>query len=184
MCLISGKIGAIAPTHEKIKGLAALGGQAAGVSLMSFDKDAFCSYGWDKNANSPVSPERAAAYVLALNDLLKQGKGSRLDRCGVGFLYWTKKPQEYDPISILENASPEQVEKLLLLDRGGLKVEPNEFYLMGVAGNGGRLLVRYWLHESLAEALANVAAWFNGLRISNPFTGRIADPPKLWQLLS
>ena len=183
MCMISGKFGPIAPTHEKIKGLAALGGQAAGVSLMSFDKDAFCSYGWDKNANSPVSPERAAAYVLALNDLLKQGKGSRIDRCGVGFLYWTKKPAAEDPISILENATPEQVEKLLLLDKGGLNLEPNEFYLLGVSGNGGRLLVRYWLHESLEKTLANVSAWFKGLRISSPFTGQIAEAPKLWQLL-
>ena len=84
MCLISGKTGPIAPTHEKIKGMASLGGQSAGVALMSFDKDAFCSYGWEKNANSPVSPERAAAYVLALNDLLKRGKASRIDHCGVG----------------------------------------------------------------------------------------------------
>ena len=54
MCLISGKIGPIAPTHEKIKGVGSLGGQPAGVSLMSFDKEAFRSYGWDQNANSPV----------------------------------------------------------------------------------------------------------------------------------
>ncbi len=54
-CLISGRTGPVAPTHEKIKGLANLGGQSTGVSLMSFDKEAFRSYGWDQCDNSPVS---------------------------------------------------------------------------------------------------------------------------------
>lgn len=184
MCLISGKIGPIAPTHEKIKGLASLGGQAAGVAMMSFDKEAFRSYGWEQNANSPVSPERAAAYVLALNDLLKRGKASRVDHCGVGFLFWTKKPIEQTPISLLEEADPEQVRKLLLLDEGSIGLDPNEFYLLGVSGNGGRLLVRYWLHENLEKVLRNVVGWFKDLRISSPFSGQIADPPKLWQLLA
>jgi CRISPR-associated protein Csd1 len=184
MCLISGKIGPIAPTHEKIKGLASLGGQSAGVSLMSFDKEAFCSYGWEQNANSPVSPERAAAYVLALNHLLKRDNASRIDHCGVGFLFWTKLLVEKTPISILEEADPEQVRQLLLLDESGLYLDPNEFYLLGVSGNGGRLLVRFWIHENLEKVQRNVAGWFKGLRISSPFTGGIADPPKLWQLLA
>jgi CRISPR-associated protein Csd1 len=184
MCLISGKIGPIAPTHEKVKGVGSLGGQQAGVSLMSFDKDAFCSYGWEQNANSPVSPERAAAYVLALNDLLKRGNASRIDRCGVGFLFWTKKFIEKTPISIVEEADPEQVKQLFLLDEGSLRLSPNEFYLLGVSGNGGRLLVRFWIHENLEAVLKNVAAWFKGLRIASPFTGEIAEPPKLWQLLA
>lgn len=183
MCLISGKTGPIAPTHEKIKGMASLGGQSAGVALMSFDKDAFCSYGWERNANSPVSPERAAAYVLALNDLLKQGKASRIDRCGVGFLFWTKEPVEKTPVSILEDADPEQVRRLLLLDEGSLQLKPNEFYLLGVSGNGGRLLVRFWLHENLETVHKNIAGWFKGLRISSAFGGT-PDPPKLWQLLN
>ena len=182
MCLISGKVGPIAPTHEKIKGMASLGGQSAGVALMSFDKDAFCSYGWEQNANSPVSPERAAAYVLALNDLLKRGKASRIDRCGVGFLFWTKELVEKTPISIVEEADPEEVQQLLLLDEGSLHLDTNEFYLLGVSGNGGRLLVRFWHHENLERVHKNVAGWFRGMRIASPFGG-MADPPKLWQLL-
>src|ERR1017187_1602612 len=151
MCLISGKIGPIAPTHEKIKGMSSLGGQSAGVALMSFDKEAFCSYGWEQNANSPVSPERAAAYVLALNDLLKGGRKSRIDRCGVGFLFWTKKLVDRTPFSTVEEADPEDVHQLLQPDEGGLHLEPNEFYLLGVSGNGGRLLVRFWIHQSRSE---------------------------------
>jgi len=103
MCLISGNIGPFAPTHDKITGVP--DGQPSGVSLMSFDKDAFQSYGWDKNANSPVSPDRASAYVLTLKDLLKRGEhrrgysrdkivSTRFDAGGVAFLYWTREPSD------------------------------------------------------------------------------------------
>jgi CRISPR-associated protein Csd1 len=89
-CLISGIVGPIPPTHPKIKHTAALGGQPAGVSLMSFDKGAFRSYGWEQNANSPVSSDRAMAYVLALNDLLKPGSPHRKDFGDVAFLFWLR----------------------------------------------------------------------------------------------
>lgn len=183
MCLVCGGIGPIARTADKIKGLASLGGQPAGVALMSFDKAAFRSYGWEQNANSPVCPDRTTAYVLALNDLLTPGGSSRIDHGGVGFVFWTKKPATQDPMALIESADPEQVRSLLLLDEGGLHLDPNEFYMLGVSGNGGRLLVRYWLHESLETVLKNVAAWFRGLRIVNVFDGGIAPPPKLWQIL-
>ena len=44
---------------RKDQRVSSLGGQASGVALMSFDKEAFRSYGWEQNQNSPVSPDRA-----------------------------------------------------------------------------------------------------------------------------
>jgi len=182
MCLISGLVGPIAATHDKIKGVGNLGGQAAGVSLMSFDKAAFRSYGWEQNANSPVSPSRAAAYVLALNDLLKTGGTQRRDHAGIGFVFWTKLSTHDDTYDTIENATPAQVNKLLQLDPIAVR-DPDQFYFLGVSGNGGRLLVRHWYHESLLRVKRNVAAYFEDLRIANAFTGAIADPPPLWRLL-
>ncbi len=180
-CLISGRVAAIAPTHEKIKGLASLGGQSSGVSLMSFDKAAFRSYGWEQNANSPVSPDRAMAYVLALNDLLKPGSAHRKNIAGVGFIFWTKRKQEFDPMSNLDYAEPAQVQRLLSFDPIA-DPDPNLFYMAGVSGNGGRMLIRYWVAETLSTVKANLRAWFEGLHIANAFTGEFADPPRLWQL--
>lgn len=182
-CLISGRIGPIAPTHEKIKGLANLGGQSSGVALMSFDKEAFRSYGWEQNANSPVAADRAMAYVLALNDLLKRDGGHRKDIGGVGFIFWTKEPEETDLMGTIEQADEKQVKALLSLDLGD-EPDPNMFYMAGVAGNGGRMLIRYWIAESLKTAKRNLQDWFNGLRVVNGYTGQPADPPRLWQLLN
>lgn len=182
MCLISGLVGPVAATHDKIKGLGNVGGQAAGVSLMSFDKPAFRSYGWEQNANSPVFPSRAAAYVLALNDLLKSGSVQRRDHAGVAFVFWTKLAVGDEISDLIESAKPEQVGKLLQLDAKAVR-DPDQFYFLGVSGNGGRLLVRHWYHESLTQVKENVKAWFEGLKIANVFTGAIADPPPLWRLL-
>jgi hypothetical protein len=61
--------------------------------------------------------------------------------------------------------------------------DPNMFYMAGVAGNGGRMLIRYWVAETLAAVKTNLRDWFTGLRVANVFTGAPAEPPKLWQLL-
>ena len=109
------KTGAIAPTHEKIKGVSSLGGQASGVALMSFDKEAFRSYGWEQNQNSPVSPDRALAYVLALNDLLRSDKGKRKDIAGVGFLFWLREPAAFDLFDVLDPPDTDTVKAMLRL---------------------------------------------------------------------
>lgn len=185
-CLISGKSGAIAPTHEKIKGVSSLGGQASGVALMSFDKEAFRSYGWEQNENSPVSPDRAMAYVLALNDLLKTdksarvGKGERVDIAGVGFLAWLRDPEDYYALDIIQNAQPEQVEALLKFDPGA-DPDSNRFYMAGVSGNGGRLRVSCWVTESLTELKLNLKNWHEQLRIDYPWDD--PGPVRFWQLL-
>lgn len=186
MCLVTGEFGAIAPTHDKIKGAASIGGQPAGVALMSFDKDAFESYGWKSCANSPVSPASAQAYVLALNHLLAGRGSSRVDHNGVAHLFWLRNPSgEFDPMRLLEDADPKQVADLFHLRASSFStLNPNDFYLLSVSGNGGRLVVRQWVHESLATTLAHVTRWFEGLRIVNAFEDGYARAPKHWELLA
>ena len=186
-CIVSGKFGPIAVTHEKIKGLSNLGGQASGVSLMSFDKEAFRSYGWEQNQNSPVSPDRALAYVLALNDLLRSK--NRQDRGGIAYLSWLKDPGDLDVQDMLERADPAQVAKLLDFDPTAAqeesKPDPNRFYMVGVSGNGGRLRVHYWVDRTLADVKSNLRNWFEQLRVEYPkYDGEEAPPVRFWQLLN
>lgn len=189
-CLISGIVGPIPPTHPKIKGTAALGGQPAGVSLMSFDKPAFRSYGWEQNANSPVSADRAMAYVLALNDLLKPGSRNRKDFEGVAFLFWLKRDAAgFEFESLLEDPPGDE-----LLDRARAIVnverraylghaERNELFMAAVSATGSRLVVRSWSALPLEEAVENVVGFWSGLKMQ-PFDA--AQPPRaepFWKLL-
>jgi CRISPR-associated protein Csd1 len=198
VCLITGEYGPLAITHEKIKGAAKLGGQASGVSLMSFDKAAFRSYNWDQNQNSPVHPERAFAYTLALNDLMVPGKHrqgcnpdvvlpTRWD-CGQNaFLFWTREPADYDPFSEVQNPAPESVRKLFTRPWAGRPpagLEVNRFYLLRVSATGGRLAVQDFIDESLDRVHQNIGSWFESLLVSDVFRGgEPAEPPPLWSLL-
>ncbi len=199
MCLVSGTSGPVAPTHDKVKGTSSLGGQASGVALISFDKPAFQSYGWEQNANAPVSPGRAAAYVLALNDLLRPGVhrqgassgaqvATRMDAGGVALLFWTRQATDDDWLSFLNVTQPAQVAALLAAPSMGhaaapTAVAPNEFYLLAVSATGARLVTRDWFHDRLERVRDNVRAWFAALRVPDVFAGgEIAAPPSLWRL--
>ena len=202
MCLVTGDVTPLAVTHEKIKGASSLGGQSSGVSLMSFDKAAFRSYGWDKNANSPVGIQTANAYVLGINDLLRPGRHchgrsegkmlpTRSDYEGMAFLYWTKAPEDVSMFGFVDSPNSEDIRGLLntpyttksqdILD----SIDPdNDFYLLVVSATGARLVVRDWFHERLGNVRDHVRNWLNGLCVPNVFDGgNLSQPVGLYILL-
>ncbi len=70
VCLVTGASAPIARLHPSIKGVAGKGAQSSGAALVSFNLDAFTSYGKEQGANAPVSEAAAFAYATALNALL------------------------------------------------------------------------------------------------------------------
>jgi CRISPR-associated protein Csd1 len=67
-CLVTGKPAAPARLHPSVKGVR--GAQSSGAALVSFNLDAFTSYGKEQNYNAPVGERAAFAYVTALNHML------------------------------------------------------------------------------------------------------------------
>lgn len=179
-CMISGKLGPIAPTHEKIQGVGNLGGLASGVALMSFDKEAFRSYGWVQNQNSPVLPDRALAYVLAFNHLLEPDTGRRTDIAGIAFLQWLRKGGSINVFQVLDQAEVKQPEDSPNFDPGP-EFDANRFYMLGVSGNGGRLRARYWVDLAPRSLQFNLQNWHQQLRVEYPWNHLLAVP--LWRLL-
>jgi CRISPR-associated protein Csd1 len=70
---MTGQEAQIARLHPSIKGVQ--GGQSSGASIVSFNLDAFTSYGKEQGANAPVSDVAAFAYTTALNALLSRMRG-------------------------------------------------------------------------------------------------------------
>jgi len=67
-CLVSGSTTPTADKHPLIRKVP--GGSSSGVAIVTFNKKAFESYGFDRNDNAPVSWAAAEAYTTALNRLL------------------------------------------------------------------------------------------------------------------
>jgi CRISPR-associated protein Csd1 len=71
-CLVTGRLAPPVRLHPKIKGVD--GTASAEVPLVSFNEDAFESYGKSQGFNAPTSEDAAFRYGAALNRLLDRGR--------------------------------------------------------------------------------------------------------------
>lgn len=78
ICLITGQPTTAVRLHPTVKGVQ--GAQSSGAALVSFNLDAFTSYGKEQGANAPVSPAAAFRYGAALNRMLDRDSRNRLRR--------------------------------------------------------------------------------------------------------
>lgn len=86
-CLVTGEVEPIQRLHPDIKGVP--GAQTKGASLVSFNLDAFASYGREQGSNSPVSRRAASGYGVALNYLLSNQNPNRKIYFGdTTVVYW------------------------------------------------------------------------------------------------
>jgi CRISPR-associated protein Csd1 len=169
-CLITGKYAPIERTHPNISGVP--GAQSSGAALVSFNADAFCSYGHKQGDNAPVSKYAAFAYTTALNRLLADR-----DHCKhVGdttILCWAEnaEPVYQDAMSMFLFGADEatgiqenDVQAALKRLSAGQTVpflekelSPDQhFYLLGLAPNIARLSVRFFLRDTFGSFAQNL----------------------------
>jgi len=86
ICLVSGDRAPIARLHPAIKGV--WGAQSSGASLISFNLDAFTSYGHDQGDNAPVSEAAAFAYTTVLNKFLERDSSHRIQIGDASTVFW------------------------------------------------------------------------------------------------
>jgi len=87
-CLVTGKTTGIARLHPSIKGVT--GAQSSGASLVSFNLDAFTSYGKTQSFNAPISEEVAFGYTTSLNYLLSSQK-HRIRIGDTTMVFWAER---------------------------------------------------------------------------------------------
>lgn len=184
MCLITGKRDApVADLHSpKIKGVK--DAQGAGALIVSFNTNAYESFGRESGYNAPVSVEAATRYCKSLNALLASDK-HRLQIGDATTVFWTEKPTVVEATlgtflgGDLPDEDDEEADKgssqatmllaslhesLRSLRRGGKPVDEisNEletaFYILGLTGQaGGRIGVRFWHRDTVGGLLTNLA---------------------------
>lgn len=194
VCLVTGKRGAAEAVHPSIKGVA--GAQSSGAALVSFNGDAFCSYGREQSLNAPTSKYAAFAYTSALNHLLSER--NYVGRIGdTTVLFWASGGQRaYQSFSMasLFGAptvySTSDLQKMTLdLCQGKpvlfeeTRLDPQTpFYILGLSPNAARLSVRFFLKNSFGAFVKNVQAHQERLEIVRPSFDKFETIP-LWKLL-
>jgi CRISPR-associated protein Csd1 len=172
LCLISGAPSAsLAPTHNpKIQGVPNT--QAFGAAIVSFDKPAFASYGFDQSLNAPASDDAATAYCVALNWLLDR-KDHSLRLGQTSLCFWAKESEAASGLfaRLLNQPDPQLIKDFIKNSWFGIPRElarKDEFYAVTLAGNSGRIVVRHWLQVTLDQVVENFRQWFVDLEIAVP----------------
>ena len=190
-CLVTGELSEIAKTHTSIKGIK--NAQSSGAALVSFNAPAFSSYGKEQSFNAPVGRHAMFAYTTALQFLLSQ-KEQRVQLGDLCLLFWAESgEEEYGEIfsscmggrednqeivrNVLRNIAGKQG-----VDYKGVHLDPEQnFCILGLSGNAGRLAVRLFLKNSFGDILRNFQRFYEELEIAGPKWEE--EQPALWKLL-
>jgi CRISPR-associated protein Csd1 len=163
-------------THGTIDGV--LPRNTLGNYLISYEGDAFASYGLEGNDNSLVCTHCAKAYVEAMNWLLAPRSWAPTEKKGklrpvytnrkdisddTSVIFWLKKARKVDFLEMLENPSEETVLALFNSVYKGKQsghIKSDTFYSMTLSGVAARIAVRDWIQTSLQHLQENLARWF------------------------
>ena len=178
LCLVTGERAPIERLHPKIKGVR--GAQSSGASIVSFNLDAFESYGRKQGANAPVSQRAVFGYTTALNAMLAPNSGRSIRIGDTTTVFWAEAPEAEEVLSALLDIPPDDDSESVLirdvlerLSQGAAVenapipvAEHTRCYVLGLAPNAARLSVRFWLEGPLGTLLKHFFAHWRDLRLA------------------
>lgn len=195
-CLVTGQRGPVARLHPSIKGV--WGAQTAGASIVSFNLDAFTSYGHEQGDNAPVSEAAAFAYTTALNHFLEKGSGHRIQIGDASTVFWAEAvdseeaKQAEDVFSAFfapdEKSESGKVGAVLKAIHDGLPIETIKpdlppdvrFFVLALAPNAARLSIRFYIEDDFGIIAERYAEHVQRMRIEPPPREAMAS---MWRLL-
>lgn len=180
VCLVTGQKTSPARLHPNVKGV--MGAQSSGAALVSFNADAYSSYGKEQGDNAPVSKYTAFAYGAALNKLL--ATTNHYIRLGdMTIVFWAKTAQHEiaDLFSALmgsndnemTNGSLKQAMERIADGRPAMwenvEISPDTpFYILGISPNAARLSVRFFIHNSFSIIARRLIEHQQRLEVTRP----------------
>ncbi len=174
-CSISGEKDGFERLHTSIKGV--WGAQSSGANIVSFNKDAFNSFGKEQGANAPVGKRAAFAYTTTLNYLLSKESTQRIQVGDASTVFWSEKHTDFEgTFADLFDEPPKDdpakqtraIEALFDAPQTGALNDDGSktrFYVLGLAPNAARISVRFWQVGTVAEMSARIRQHFEDLKI-------------------
>ena len=179
-CLVRGEEDAITRLHPAIKGV--WGAQTAGANIVSFNLDAFNSFGKTQNYNAPIGERAAFAYTTALNHLLRRDSPQRMQVGDASAVFWAadiRDSQFQTDFAALfgehpkdnPDGSTQAVRNLYRATASGVYNESDaeaRFCVLGLAPNAARIAPRFWYVSSVRELALHIRQHFDDLDLVKP----------------
>lgn len=175
-CLVCGHM---RPPVDKHPAIRVPGGTTSGIALVSFNSDAFESYGLKRNENAPVCRECADGYTTALNRLLSARytnlAGEALPARRVRLtpdttaVFWADRDEAVVDLfsSLFDSPTADWVKALFEApwkgrDPGGLR---GRFFSLVISGAQGRAVLRGVHTGTVEQVEENVREYFSSMRV-------------------
>lgn len=171
VCLVSGQAAAIERLHPAIKGV--WGAQTSGANIVSFNLDAFNSYGKRQGANAPLGKPAAFAYTTALNHLLARDSRQRMQVGDASTVFWAEETHALENLfgELMRDDPARGTDALKALysavQSGKFTVgdAKTRFHVLGLAPNAARIAIRFWKTESAMDLARRIHQHFEDIRI-------------------
>lgn len=175
MCLITGDEVPIERLHPAIKGV--WGAQTSGANIVSFNADAFRSYGKGQGDNASVGKPAAFGYTTALNHLLDKGSRQRVQVGDSSTVFWAAQPHELEelvpdlfgePPKDEPDRGTEALHKLYRAANNGkfnYEDDPTLFHVLGLAPNAARISIRFWETQPVHALAQRLRQHFDDLKV-------------------
>jgi len=170
-CLVSGQKGKIVRLHDVISGV-----NQKPAPLAAINDAAYTSYGKDKGFNFPVSADASFRYATALNHLLRKNSRNKFRIVDTSYVCWAEKQHPLESsFSLLFSDTGDDPDKNIeainglyssihtgaYQDREGQQ----RFFVLGMAPNSARIVIRFWQVGTVAEFSQHIATWFSDIDI-------------------
>lgn len=175
MCLVSGQPAVIERLHPAIKGV--WGAQTSGANIVSFNLDAFNSYGKAQGANAPLGTAAVFAYTTALNHLLARDSRQRMQVGDTSTVFWASEPHELesavvdlfgDPPKDDPDRNTDALKALYAaVDKGQFSVGgiDTRFHVLGLAPNAARISIRFWETTTALDLARRIKQHFDDITL-------------------
>ena len=192
--VVTGEVVVPEATHPSIKNVQ--DAQPSGTALVSFNAEAFESFGRKQNLNAPMGKETAFAYTSALNSLTVD-KDHRQHIGDMTIVYFAEdaEPVYQDVMDLCFAGSDDRVTDAELhsilqniaagkqTDFAGKTLSPDDrFYLLGISPNASRLSVRCFRQSSFGDVISRIKQHYDDIAIVTDNRSKWVDIP-LWALL-
>jgi CRISPR-associated protein Csd1 len=176
ICLVSGAAASIERLHPAIKGV--WGAQTSGANIVSFNLDAFNSYGKEQGANAPLGKPAVFTYTTALNHLLARGSRQRIQVGDTSTVFWAEEAHDLEtalpdlfgePRKDEPDRGTDALKALYQAVQTGkfVRGEANtRFHVLGLAPNAARIAIRFWETAPAQELALRIARHFDDIKIA------------------
>ncbi len=197
VCLVSGEAAPVARLHPSIKGV--WGGQSAGGAIVSFNLNAFTSYGHEQGDNAQVSEIAAFKYTTTLNRFLRTDSGHRIQIGDASTVFWADAGnpemaeqaeslflQMFDPKDDETDAAKRIAEKLKTIPDGRVMhdIDPKlgdiRFHVLGLSPNAARISIRFYFEDNFGALARNYQRYVQDMALQ---PGPREPHPPLWRYL-